>query len=548
MLSPKTRTSTTLANCSASSSPRSVIVPLLTLLAGVSICNVTPPQSTFSQSFWTVPVQARTTSFFDGRVDRRWVSTGLTAVAGVTGVLWDDGSSSLVDEDSGLILEDFCPPAPLLVGIEPNPGPGKKQVQKAAKKKVTMNSAAKSLTSARGRGDYNIGGRIGGWIGDKAQKLIETIFGGGDYTVKSNSITAPNNSVPQFTEGKGFVRIRHREYIGDLNSSQSFFARDIPIDPTVTSSFPWLSGIVNNYQKYKFLGVVLEYKTMSGMVANSGATGAGQGTVILSTRYDPDAPIFVSKIQMEEYEFTQSTVPWESCIHPIECDPSEDTLDFYLLANPGTQTAAGGSTRFTRKCVSTVATVGFPNTTASVVGEMWLSYDIILRDPRLPQQSLSAHWRGINGSDQTNPIPVIPGTAGQNFLTGVQGSSSTILLTPGPASSGSNTNILNWPAGYPGTWLLIARADASTALGALSFSFGNGITASTNVPQLWIVDNQNFFQMAPAGNQQAMATYCFTAGITGGQMSVNLSSTVAAFTSLDIVIVPINSVPPVSAI
>lgn len=83
---------------------------------------------------------------------------------------------------------------------------------------------------------------------------------------------------------------------------------------------------------------------------------------------------------MENYEFCQSTVPSQSVLHAIECDP--------------TQTQCGGIFNISNELVEqqgdlrlydvgrfNIATVGMQS--PAVIGELWVSYKICFLKPRL---------------------------------------------------------------------------------------------------------------------------------------------------------------------
>lgn len=128
---------------------------------------------------------------------------------------------------------------------------------------------------------------------------------------------------------KNGVRIRHREFIQDVSSSTSFVNQLFSINAGLASTFPWLSQIAPNFEQYKFHGLIFEFRSTSANALNS--TNTALGTVILGTDYNTAAAAFTSKQQMENNEWTCSTKPSLSVIHPIECAPSQNQVECSLL-------------------------------------------------------------------------------------------------------------------------------------------------------------------------------------------------------------------------
>jgi hypothetical protein len=217
----------------------------------------------------------------------------------------------------------------------------------------------------------DLGKGIGGIVG--------RVLGSGDYVtnfedVNKNSLLT--SKVPGF--GMEDPMVTHREYIGDVYSSSSvgaFSVQNYPINPANPVLFPWLSQIAVNYEEYTIEGMVFEFKTTSG--ATTSSTNTALGTVIMATEYDPTKPAFTNKQAMENYFFSQSTVPSQSAMHAVECKPGSASIrTLYTL---------GGSVsdvRFTNYANFQLATVGFPGASVNC-GELWVSYKIRLSKPRL---------------------------------------------------------------------------------------------------------------------------------------------------------------------
>ena len=91
----------------------------------------------------------------------------------------------------------------------------------------------------RGVGQEMIGRSVGSFVGQQ----FASITGFGDYQVRSNSLTG-RTVVPDF--GPNSVRITHKEYLGNIDGSTAFVGRVYPLNPGVSTTFPWLAGIARN--------------------------------------------------------------------------------------------------------------------------------------------------------------------------------------------------------------------------------------------------------------------------------------------------------------
>lgn len=267
------------------------------------------------------------------------------------------------------------------------------------------------LGRAAGRAAGNmLGGPAGGFIGEKLGGLshyIGKIFGSGDYTssppVEQNTIISPQ--VPSFASGGATIRVKHREYLGDVYSSPTANTFDINsyrINPGLSATFPWLSQVCGStFQQYRLNGMVFEYRSMSGDALTSSNTALG--TVVMCTDYDSaDAP-FTSKQQMENTEFGVSCKPSTNMIHAIECAPQLTSVNEKYIraynAPSNTDIRLYDMGRFY------IATNGFQGTNVNC-GELWVSYDVtLIKAIEQPPAYLngSIHYN-LAGTDPLRPM------------------------------------------------------------------------------------------------------------------------------------------------
>lgn len=340
-----------------------------------------------------------------------------------------------------------------LVCVELNPGPPKKGKPKVREVvKIVEKKSHKSSSNSSG----GVGKKVGGFLGDLAQKAIMTITGMGDYNVKTNTLfngAVTSNSPPQFiAKNPGSTRILHREYVTEVASPGFGFAiKSFVINPEVPASFPWLSQIALNFEQYRFHGLVFEFKTTSATAVAS--TNTALGSVILATQYNSLEIPFVSKLQMDQYEFAVATNPSISCIHPVECSTAVGAPD-YFYCDPGFNNT--GDPRFSIMGNFSIATQG--QQAASTIGELWVSYDIEFFKPRLdngvattPQDFLVNFTSTVAGTPWTMNMSDI--FAAQTNASQYNGNTGDLPIIIGTQANGY-ANTLVFPAGVTGTFII----------------------------------------------------------------------------------------------
>jgi len=263
-------------------------------------------------------------------------------------------------------------------------------------------SKKRRSNAIRGRGGYisdwfsSAGSKVGNFLGGGVESAIKSITGLGAYKVNKNSLLVPDP--PQVVNSSSGVIVRHREYIQDILGTVAFtqqFDSGLPINPGMFKSFPWLSGIANNYTQYKWRGVIFEFIPTSGSAIAS--TNNALGEVIMATNYNACDALFGNKQQMLNQEFSSSGMPSGHLIHPIECDPKLSTLDKLY-----TRSGAVGNNQDLRMYdlgLFQLATGGM-QVDGINVGELWCTYEVEFFKPQMIAQSdevqEDAHyWLGL---------------------------------------------------------------------------------------------------------------------------------------------------------
>jgi len=287
-------------------------------------------------------------------------------------------------------------------------------------------------------GQTNLGKELGG----KAGRYISKVIGTGDYTVGTNSLITGKGPATFGSDGRKTI-ICNREYLGDVFGSTAFDISGYNLNPGDTKTFPWLSGIANNYDECIIHGLMFEFVSSSADALNS--TNTALGKVIMGTKYNSTRPAFLNKIEMENYEYTSSSRPSEDFYHPIECDPHERPMNVQYVRHAGQE--SDEDPRFYDLGTTYIATVGMQ--AASNIGELWVTYEIELLKPvYIPGGFSTPLWTHIPITAYTNtevlgPIQVT-GTGNLQMTPSATGSGYDTLAFPSHLAEGTFMCCFTW--------------------------------------------------------------------------------------------------------
>jgi hypothetical protein len=248
-----------------------------------------------------------------------------------------------------------------------------------------------------------LGSRFGaGGMGRAAGELMAQITGRGNYTIQHNSIVAGDalkpNQLSFAPSGSASVRIRKREYIGTVTSPQEpypFSQQRFRLQCTDPVTFPWLANIADHFTEWRLVGCIVSYETSSSSYAQNMALG----TVALGTQYNANEPEFRDLEDILQSPYHTRGNPSESLLHGIECDPSLQVSEKLFVRRPG----CAGPPNLYDHGVVTVATEGLPASSAgSIIGRLFITYDIELNLPVLPSRHLVAGGCCAFGSSQSS--------------------------------------------------------------------------------------------------------------------------------------------------
>jgi hypothetical protein len=217
---------------------------------------------------------------------------------------------------------------------------------------------------------------VGKWLGSG----IGQIFGSGDYQLMGASpaynVLMNGAQIPQFSTTRATNIVSHREYLGDVFGGGGTFTNTVfPLNPGMSNTFPWLSTTAQNYQEYKFHGILFEFRPLVTDFVPNGAPGA----VIMATNYNADVPAYTSKQEMENSEYAVSVKPTCNLLHGIECATNQTVL-------PQSYVRSGAPPAGQDLRLYDLGNFQFGSLTplTQTLGELWVTYVVEFFKPVLP--------------------------------------------------------------------------------------------------------------------------------------------------------------------
>lgn len=304
----------------------------------------------------------------------------------------------------------------------------------------------RGLYTAYGAGAYklgkNIGGslgkrigigrRMGAAIGGRVENLANKFMGKGAYhqnaLIRTSKADA-NRGVPSFSsknDETGALTITHKEYISDVYGNEfiagsttttvPFKNIELPLNPGMETTFPWLSQLAANYEEYEFQQLMFTFRSV---IADVGYSSSGQiGTCIMATNYNAGADKFQEKQSMMEYDGASSCKASQGMLHGVECDPRKlsGSRGKYVRSGPNpinTDIKTYDHGKFQ---------LAFANTPAALVnqtmGELWVSYTVKLRKPKFFTGKGSAITRSLFAFKAADLSHLLPFGNTTGLLTG----------------------------------------------------------------------------------------------------------------------------------
>jgi len=340
-------------------------------------------------------------------------------------------------------------------------------------------------------GMANTGARMGKTVGARISKLI----GSGDYAtsvdVTMNSLCKPGmNQYASFADSKSSVRLCHREYLQDAftGSLVSVFNNTgFAINPGLSNTFPFLSQIANNFEEYKFHGLVFEFVSTTSPYN----AGSQMGSVIMAMEYNAESALYTSKPQMENSDFAISARPDKSMLYGVVC---ADNAVHHLYVRSGPSTIPLTSTDIGLFQFATLSPLN-ANTT---LGEIWVTYDVELFRPKISPFKPGYYHLGATVS---NGLAAGPLVTGDYVITRPSGVSPVA-----PASNGSYSGV-TIPVASSGNTLTLNDADVGDV-----FLLSVDISAVSALTQTLTVSSTGLTSLNAFGGYTSSSVQCNSLG------------------------------------
>lgn len=219
----------------------------------------------------------------------------------------------------------------------------------------------------------NTGSKVGRYLG----KAVGVITGSGEYRINKNSLIH-GDQVPYVHSSNEVVRIRHREFLGNLNGSVLFNSISYNINPGLKTTFPWLYSTAISFEQYKIEGMIIEFVSTCGDAIAS--TNNTLGTICLAADYNVVNDDFINMSQCQNAMWSSTSKPSRNITMPIECDGKLNVLERLFIRTNETS-LSNSDLRLYDHCKFTIATEGMQ--IATQIGQLWITYEISFYKPVL---------------------------------------------------------------------------------------------------------------------------------------------------------------------
>jgi len=238
---------------------------------------------------------------------------------------------------------------------------------------------------------------------------------------------------PQITTlPDGAVRVRHAELVGNVNGTINWNVQfNLTVNPGCETTFPWLSTIGLNYEKYSVNKLDFVYKTR--------CATSQQGSVQIGYDYNPEDSAPGTEAQLSNYQGTVEDAPWKDIRMSVR--PQQIRKD--LLIRGSYQSVVDVPDYDAGNMYVATVDAGANN---AYFGKLWVEYDFTFK---IPTTRFALGAASISAYQPSASSTALLGTTATTETTGnitVSTTGNTITLSgvvPG------NTYVLN--AGMAGT-------------------------------------------------------------------------------------------------
>lgn len=203
------------------------------------------------------------------------------------------------------------------------------------------------------------------------------------------------------------IRVKHREFIMDIVAPSDPYTIQLPVNPGMEETFPWLSMLAAGFETYKFHSLCFKY-------IPAVSTGTA-GTVSIIPDYDSADTIESHKQKLLAHQDSVIGPAYQNLIMRSRTKNLHKSKEFYmrygeLMANKDIKMYD------VAKLIIYVQTAH-----TDTLGSLWVEYDVSLITPQLQSPEVVETAYGVNDGpgDETKPFydSSVPGTGLMNIST-----------------------------------------------------------------------------------------------------------------------------------
>jgi len=224
----------------------------------------------------------------------------------------------------------------------------------------------------------------------------------------------------QYSYPKGIMkgnsfRVSKREFLQNVIPQDPFSPIKIDFNPGISSSFPWLSGVAPNFEKYVVNKLRLCYETAQSTFV--------PGMVMIAPEFNVTDGLPINKTELLEYAYAARSPVWKSFSIDIKKESIMNFRDYYVRVTDVTDK------RIFDPLYIIVATDAV-STDLSYCGEIWVEYDIEFTLPQIIRKPdpLVLGYKQIILGLTTNDVPFANLISETGLLKVSTNGSNTILF------------------------------------------------------------------------------------------------------------------------
>lgn len=245
---------------------------------------------------------------------------------------------------------------------------------------------------------------------------------------------------------KNEVRMSRREFIQEVYPNEGWAVQKFALNPGVSRSFPWLSGVARNFEKYVINKFTIEYRTAQSTFI--------PGKIQMAPDFDASDSAPMSKRELLTYTLATDGPVWQNFDLNLPKGYLMNQKKYYVRQDDNIT----GDIKLYDPCNIFIA--ADPVTTdVQYLGEIWINYDITLFEPQAPELPIDYSVLGkayVFTNGITNVKPFGTGLLPSNEL----GKLDCILDMP--------NDTITFPKGFQG--IVVQKVTDTSNFGQLPFN------------------------------------------------------------------------------